>query len=197
MHHRSIQDYLTARWFYHLLESGKPRRPIEGLLFATRYAIEVVVPSMRPVAAWLALWDDRIRERVIAIAPEVLLEHGDPSRLPVTVRSRLLRRFADLNLGAQQYPCVTRPLCRFAALRFSIGYDRPRIARPAPRQRRRPAASVGDHLAGTNRRSRGLPRCPSLWIPRWILRRHARLRRPCGDGRWQWKARSAAWPMRS
>ena len=107
-HHRSIQDYLTARWFYHLLESGKPRRAIEGLLFATRYAIEVVVPSMRPVAAWLALWDDRIRERVIAIAPEVLLEHGDPLRLPVTVRSRLLRRFADLN-WAQQYRRVIRP----------------------------------------------------------------------------------------
>jgi hypothetical protein len=98
-HHRSIQEYLTAKWLYHLLETGKSRRAIEGLLFATRYGVDVVVPSMRPVAAWLALWDERIRERIVAAAPEVLLEHGDPSRLPVDVRSRLLRTFADLNQG--------------------------------------------------------------------------------------------------
>jgi hypothetical protein len=98
-HHRSIQEYLTAQWLRHVLASGKPRRAIEGLLFATRYGIDVVVPSLAPAAAWLALWDDRIRDRIIAIAPEVLLAHGDPSRLPVEVRSRLLRTFADLNQG--------------------------------------------------------------------------------------------------
>ncbi|MGH8545875.1 MAG: hypothetical protein ACREX3_20060, partial [Gammaproteobacteria bacterium] len=98
-HHRSIQEYLTARWLYGLLNDGKQRRAIEGLLFAARYGIDVVVPSMRPVAAWMALWDDRVRDRIIAIAPEVLLEHGDPSSLPVDVRSRLLRTFADLNRG--------------------------------------------------------------------------------------------------
>jgi hypothetical protein len=98
-HHRSIQEYLTARWLYGLLNDGKPRRAIEGLLFAARYDIDLVVPSMRPVAAWMALWDDRIRDRIIAVAPEVLLEHGDPSSLPVNVRSQLLRTFADLNRG--------------------------------------------------------------------------------------------------
>ena len=98
-HHRSVQEYLTAQWLHHLLASGKPRRAIEGLLFATRYGIDVVVPSVAPAAAWFALKDDRIRDQIIAIAPEVLLTHGDPSRLPVEVRSRLLRMFGDLNQG--------------------------------------------------------------------------------------------------
>jgi hypothetical protein len=112
--HRSIQEYLTARWLHHLLASGKPRRTIEGLLFATRYGIDVVVPSLVPVAAWLALWDDRTRDRVIAVAPEVLLEHGDPSRLPVEVRSRRLRTFADLNHGRSDIGAPSTSL-RFVA----------------------------------------------------------------------------------
>jgi hypothetical protein len=96
-HHRSVREYLTAKWLWHLLESGKSRRAIEGLLFARRYGIDVVVPSMQPIAAWLALWDDRVRDRIFAIAPEILIEHGDPSHLPIETRSRLLRRFASLN----------------------------------------------------------------------------------------------------
>ena len=87
-HHRSVREYLTAQWLLHLLQSGKSRRAIEGLLFARRYGLDVVVPSMRPIATWLAL-----------IAPEILIEYGDPSRLPVEIRAWLLRRFASLNEG--------------------------------------------------------------------------------------------------
>jgi hypothetical protein len=96
-HHRSIREYLTAWWLYDLLESGKPRRAIEGLLFARSYGLDVIVPSMKPIAAWLALWDDRFRDLMLIVAPEILIEHGDPSRLPIEIRSRLLRQFASLH----------------------------------------------------------------------------------------------------
>jgi hypothetical protein len=98
-HHRSVREYLTARWLLHLLESGKPRRAVEGPLFAHRYGLDVVIPSMKPIAAWLALWDERVRSRILTIAPDILIEHGDPSRLPVDIRAQLLRQFASLNEG--------------------------------------------------------------------------------------------------
>ena len=98
-HHRSVREYLTARWLLHLLESGTSRRAVEGLLFAHRYGLDVVIPSMKPIAAWLALWDERVRSRILTIAPDILIEHGDPSRLPVDIRAQLLRQFASLNAG--------------------------------------------------------------------------------------------------
>ena len=98
-HHRSVRECLTARWLLHLLESGKPRRAVEGLLFAQRYGLDVVIPSMQPIAAWLALGDERVRTRILTIAPDILIEHGDPSRLPVAIRAHLLQRFANLNAG--------------------------------------------------------------------------------------------------
>ena len=63
-HHRSVREYLTARWLLHLLESGTSRRAVEGLLFAHRYGLDVVIPSMKPIAAWLALRDERVRSPV-------------------------------------------------------------------------------------------------------------------------------------
>jgi hypothetical protein len=99
LHHRSVQEYLTSQWLQRLLANGKKRRDIEGLLFTKQYNVDVMLPSMKPVAAWLALRDEHVRGRIIAIAPEVLIEHGDPSRLPVSVRSQLLCTFAQLNEG--------------------------------------------------------------------------------------------------
>jgi hypothetical protein len=98
-HHRSVREYLTARWLLYLLERGKPRRAVEGLLFAHRYGLDIVIPSMKPIAAWLALWDERVRTRMLTIAPEILIEHGDPAGLPVDIRAQLLRQFASLNAG--------------------------------------------------------------------------------------------------
>jgi len=100
-HHRTVREYLTARWLHRLLMAGKSRKSIEALLFATRYEREVVIPSMRPIAAWLAVRDDRVRARLRTIAPEVLIEHGDPSALPVEFRKSLLIGFAELHAVRQ------------------------------------------------------------------------------------------------
>jgi hypothetical protein len=89
-HHRSVREYLSARWIVKLLERPTSRRAIEALLFRKQYGLDVVVPTMRPVLPWLAIFDDRIRERVRAIAPEVIFEGGDPSALPLPTRQEIL-----------------------------------------------------------------------------------------------------------
>jgi len=95
-HHRTVREYLTAKWLKRLIDEGKSRRSVEGLLFAKRYGQDVVIPSMRPIAAWLALWDERVRNHLRTIAPEILIENGDPSVLPVEFRKSLLIGFAEL-----------------------------------------------------------------------------------------------------
>lgn len=94
-HHRTVREYLAARWLKRLIDEGKSRRSIEGLLFAIWYGRDVVIPSMRPIAAWLALWDERVRNRLRTIAPEVLIKNGDPSVLEIEFRKSLLIGFAD------------------------------------------------------------------------------------------------------
>jgi len=94
-HHRSVREYLTARWLYGLLEQGKPRRAIESLFFSERYGQEISIPSTRSILAWLLLWDERIREGAVKVCPEVLIQGGDPSSLPTIVRQELLESFCE------------------------------------------------------------------------------------------------------
>ena len=58
------------------------------LLFVEIYGAEVVRPSMRATAAWLALWDDAVRTGLIEREPEALLSFGDPATLEVQARGR-------------------------------------------------------------------------------------------------------------
>jgi len=92
-HHRSVREYLTARWLHDLLQSGKLCRSIEALFFAERYGEQVTVPSLRPILAWLVLWNDRIRQRTVETSPEVMIQGGDPSALPTNVRANFLQEF--------------------------------------------------------------------------------------------------------
>ncbi len=92
-HHRSAREYLTAQWLLRLLQEGKSRRAVEALIFAERYGEQVILPSMRPIVAWLLLWDDQIREKAIEISPEVLIQGGDPSSLPTAVRKNALENY--------------------------------------------------------------------------------------------------------
>jgi hypothetical protein len=93
-HHRSIREYLTGRWFKRLLASNAPYRAIAQLLFREQYGEQVIVPSLRPVASWLGQWDERFRNHLLKVAPEVLIEDGDPSQLSVESRATLLKHFA-------------------------------------------------------------------------------------------------------
>lgn len=94
-HHREYREFLCAEWLFKLLNDGKSRCAIESLLFTRQYGLDFVVPAMRPILPWIALWDDRIRVIAMEIAPELLIEGGDPSQLPVELRRRLLERFCE------------------------------------------------------------------------------------------------------
>jgi len=89
-HHRSVREYLTAEWFAELLKRETSRRTIEGFFFSKQYGLEIVVPTLRPILPWLAIMDEKIRERVRRIAPEIIFEGGDPSQLPLGVRRSIL-----------------------------------------------------------------------------------------------------------
>lgn len=69
-------------------------RALFRLLFANKHGFKLVLPSMREIAAWLALRDDVVRNELIEREPETLLSHGDPESLDVDARRRLLRAFA-------------------------------------------------------------------------------------------------------
>lgn len=94
-HHRSVREYLTAEWLHALLVDEGSRAKIEQLFFREQYGIEVIVPTMRPVLPWLAVLDRRILDKVVALAPEVLFEGGDPSKLPLETRRRILRQTCE------------------------------------------------------------------------------------------------------
>lgn len=94
-HHRSVREYLTAEWLHSLLVDEGSRAKIEGLFFRQQYGIEVIVPTMRPVLPWLATLDRRILDKTVSLAPEVLFEGGDPSKLPLDTRRHILRQTCE------------------------------------------------------------------------------------------------------
>lgn len=94
-HHRSVREYLTAIWLAKLLERPASRRSIEDLLFKNQYGADVIVPLMRPILPWLAIFDERVRTRVRKIAPEIIFEGGDPSALPLPTRREILTEVCD------------------------------------------------------------------------------------------------------
>lgn len=91
--HRDSREFLSAKWFFDLMERGQSRMRVEQLFFKTQYGIKVVVPSLRPILPWLAILDHEIRRRVIDNWPEILLEGGDPSQLSFSIRKELLEKF--------------------------------------------------------------------------------------------------------
>jgi hypothetical protein len=113
-HHRSVREYLTAEWFAELLKRETTRRNIETLFFRNQYGLDIVVPSIRSILPWLAILDDKIGERVCRVAPEVILEGGDPSQLPVEVRRSILRKVCEqmisglTNRSVHDYAAVQR-----------------------------------------------------------------------------------------
>lgn len=93
-HHRSVIEYLAAEHLLALRAQGMPIRSIKRILFTTTaQGDEVIKPSLRPVAAWMALRDDTIFEEVLRREPDVLLNFGDPESLSSAQRQRALRAY--------------------------------------------------------------------------------------------------------
>jgi len=88
--HRDVRELLAAEWFDGLLKSGNSRYSVEALFFREQYGEKIVTPRLRPILPWLILFDDEIRCRAIETLPEIAVEGGDPSRLPLLERQRIL-----------------------------------------------------------------------------------------------------------
>lgn len=89
--HRDVRELLAAEWFYKLLNSGCDRYSIESLIFRHQYGENFIAPRLRPILPWLILFDESIRQRVLAAHPEISVEGGDLSKLPFPERRKLLR----------------------------------------------------------------------------------------------------------
>ncbi len=93
-HHRSVVEFLAAKRLNGLLARGISIKAIKRLLFTeTAQGARTVRPSMRPVAAWLALSRDSIFDDIVAIDPAVVLDHGDPQSLRPAQRIRALEAY--------------------------------------------------------------------------------------------------------
>jgi hypothetical protein len=100
-HHRSVQEYLAARWLLSLLDRGLRRRKLEEALFPQGPAGRFLPHHLAPTAAWLALFDSSVLQKMIEIAPEHLIDEGDPDALPSETRSEILGAYVLKNQGRQ------------------------------------------------------------------------------------------------
>ncbi|MBA3518513.1 MAG: ATP-binding protein [Rhizobiales bacterium] len=95
-HHRSVVEFLAAKRFDALLARGVSIKSIKRLLFTeTAQGVRTVRPSMRPVAAWLALSRDTIFDDIVVLDPAVVLDHGDPQSLRPAQRVRALEAYVN------------------------------------------------------------------------------------------------------
>ncbi|MEN0116732.1 MAG: hypothetical protein AAGD15_08410 [Agrobacterium cavarae] len=125
-HHRTVREYLTAEWLKELLEHPRSRKAIEDIFFRTQYGVEIIIPASRPVLPWLALFDEKIRERVRRIAPEVLFEGGDPAKLPLQLRRQILAQVTSeiARDNTPKSPTNTSAVQRFANVDLAADIDR-------------------------------------------------------------------------
>ncbi|CAG1021319.1 hypothetical protein MTYM_00920 [Methylococcales bacterium] len=87
--HREVRELLAAEWFDSLLKSGNSRNAVESLIFREQYGERIITPRLRPVLPWLILLDDEIRHKALQILPEIAVEAGDPSKLPLFERQNI------------------------------------------------------------------------------------------------------------
>ena len=94
-HHRSVVEYLAAKRLQALRVRGMPFRALKRLLFAQTKDKTIVRPSMRPIAGWLALVEDRIFEILRDHEPDVLVNEGDPQTLSQSQRNQVLLAYVQ------------------------------------------------------------------------------------------------------
>jgi len=77
-HHRSVREYLAAKWVDAKLVQGVPFSRLESLFVGKPSGALTLIPSRRPVLAWLAAINVQVRAWVVSKFPEILLHGGDP-----------------------------------------------------------------------------------------------------------------------
>ncbi|CDT29075.1 conserved hypothetical protein [Vibrio coralliirubri] len=88
--HRDIRELLAAEFFDGLLKGGHNRSQIESYFFKESLGESIVTPLLRPLLSWLILFDENICTKTLKIKPEIAVEEGDPSQLPLDIRKGIL-----------------------------------------------------------------------------------------------------------
>ena len=96
LHHRSVQEFLAAKWVADLAASGMTNNKVAELFIHQQNGETVIPAHLKPVAAWLALWDEELRRLLIDTMPSLLIGHGDPSGFSDEERGRILRSYVEL-----------------------------------------------------------------------------------------------------
>lgn len=93
--HRDVRELLAAEWFAGLLAKGL-RPAVEAFIFREQYGQVIITPRLRPMLPWLILMDGNIRQKALALSPEIAIEGGDVAQLPLPVRQILLHDVVSL-----------------------------------------------------------------------------------------------------
>ena len=101
-----VRGYLAARWLNRLRKTNLSQTGLFDLLFARIYDIDVVKPSMKETAAWLALWDENVAREVMRRDPFLLLSTGDPASLSRQTREALLTQVTARIANAERVPVL-------------------------------------------------------------------------------------------
>lgn len=121
-HHRSAVEYLAAQRLSRFCEKGHmARSALFSLLFGECYGQQLVFPSMRAVAVWLAIENDAVRDELLRREPEALMDDGDPESLSVTAQRRILAEYVR-RYGKDEWRGVRIPypqVLRFASSELS------------------------------------------------------------------------------
>ena len=117
-HRRGVEEYLAASRIRHLAEKGLGAKKDVLRLFIAKgqSGTSILLESLRPVGAWLALWNSDLRNAIIKTDPEHLITHGDPERIPIENRVTILNETIKnaLKSGARYPSGSPGSLRRFA-----------------------------------------------------------------------------------
>jgi hypothetical protein len=92
-HHRSVREYLAARWVHDKVVLGVPFIRLKELFVSKADGVMTLIPARRSVLAWLAAVDADARSWVVSNFPDILLHEGDPESWDRTSADRAFTSF--------------------------------------------------------------------------------------------------------
>lgn len=114
-HHRRVAEYLAACWLAERMRQGCPEYDLHALLFDNVRGRQVLRPTLSSLAAWLCNgnepWNQSVRAWVIAAAPGLHLNGGDPKSLTTDYKRQVLTALALSSKGRHRVWLTTSHEC--------------------------------------------------------------------------------------
>lgn len=138
-HHRSVLEFLAAAEIDHLVGSGALAVSAAKRMLFSLSDTQVLLPkpSMRPVAAWLAMMRPEFFDAVLKVEPSTLLLYGDPESLSEDQCAQALRAYVQRHgagkwrgleiPGLQLERLARQPLHQVILETWSAGIENPEV----------------------------------------------------------------------